>query len=348
MKKNEYNSCLDFIKGIACILVVLIHCRFPGTLGLAIPAISRFCVPFFFMVSGYFCFRPLFASTIPNVSGNVNGGAKWASLWRKIRHVGKITFYASLFYIVYLILRSLFVPIDFSFSINQILDWIIFNSPVIIAGQYWFLFALLYAYIFYGILEKLGLRKFSYLLAAILFVVYICLAQGAHITGTNIYKLFYRNWLVEAFPYFMLGHWIHENQDKIRMSNRMLLTTIVVTTLLCWVERWTMGREFGVNVASIPQVFAIFVYGVKNPMRHKSVMQRLGRDCSMLVYILHPIMWHSFDDVYLYSGASENVIALYIKPLLVVLASIAGALFFNWLVEEHKGTTICCKNILKN
>lgn len=59
MEKKQYNYCLDFIKGIACIFVVFMHCEFPGVIGTAVQAISRFCVPFFFMVSGYFCFRPL-------------------------------------------------------------------------------------------------------------------------------------------------------------------------------------------------------------------------------------------------------------------------------------------------
>ena len=56
VSKREYNYCLDFIKGIACICVVFMHCEFPGVLGTAIQCVSRFCVPFFFMVSGYYCY----------------------------------------------------------------------------------------------------------------------------------------------------------------------------------------------------------------------------------------------------------------------------------------------------
>ena len=59
MAVKQYNYCLDYLKGIACIFVVFMHCEFPDMLGTAVQAISRFCVPFFFMVSGYFCFRPL-------------------------------------------------------------------------------------------------------------------------------------------------------------------------------------------------------------------------------------------------------------------------------------------------
>lgn len=55
--KKQYNYCMDFLKGIACILVVFIHVKFPGDFGQAVQAIARFAVPFFFMVSGYYCYR---------------------------------------------------------------------------------------------------------------------------------------------------------------------------------------------------------------------------------------------------------------------------------------------------
>ena len=88
---KQYNYCLDFIKGIACILVVFMHCEFPGILGTAVQTISRFCVPLFFMVSGYFCF-------------NVSESSK---SWLKIRHVAKITLFASLFYLAFVLLVEL-------------------------------------------------------------------------------------------------------------------------------------------------------------------------------------------------------------------------------------------------
>lgn len=104
--------------------------------------------------------------------------------------------------------------------------------------------------------------------------------------------------------------------------------------LLCWVERWIMGRDFGVNIVTIPQVFALFVYGVENPTRHEGVMQGLGRDCSMLVYILHIAVWYSLNDVYKITGLSSNISALYLKPILVLIISILLALLFNAILSS--------------
>ena len=236
---KQYNYCLDFIKGIACIFVVFMHCEFPGLLGIGVQAISRFCVPFFFMVSGYFCFRP--SAQFPETQTGMpeNGGQNWNLIWKKIIHIGRITLYASLFYLAFQLLRSLFTPVDFGISNKQLFNWAVFNVPRIVAGQYWFLFALLYAYVLYGIFEHLRLRELAYILAALLFVFYISLAQGLHLSGIQVPNMIYRNWLIEAFPYFMLGHWIHENQDKIKITNKILLTITKVSQVMAHLHNLT-------------------------------------------------------------------------------------------------------------
>ncbi len=81
-KKRNYT--LDFVKGIACICVVLMHCEFPGYLGTLVQCVSRFCVPFFFMISGYFCFKK----------------NKSTDYKRKVVHIGIITLCATLFYLI--------------------------------------------------------------------------------------------------------------------------------------------------------------------------------------------------------------------------------------------------------
>lgn len=98
------------------------------------------------------------------------------------------------------------------------------------------------------------------------------------------------------------------------------------------VELWFMGRDFGVNIVTIPQVFALFVYGLKNPQRHKGFIQCLGRDCSMLVYILHPAVWHLLERIYDSSGWNDNMPALYLMPVFVFAISIILAIMFNRLM----------------
>lgn len=79
-KTGGRNSSLDLVKGIACVFVVFMHCEFPGRLGILVQCVARFCVPFFFMVSGYFCYRE-------------EGITDYR---KKIRHIAVITLTASL------------------------------------------------------------------------------------------------------------------------------------------------------------------------------------------------------------------------------------------------------------
>ena len=50
------NKSLDAAKAIAAFLVVFIHISFPGMTGRIIKTLARSAVPFFFMVSGFFCY----------------------------------------------------------------------------------------------------------------------------------------------------------------------------------------------------------------------------------------------------------------------------------------------------
>ena len=50
------NKSIYTLKAIACICVILIHCGLKKNIGITINSISRFAVPFFFIVSGYFSY----------------------------------------------------------------------------------------------------------------------------------------------------------------------------------------------------------------------------------------------------------------------------------------------------
>lgn len=309
---KKYNYCLDFIKGIACILVVFMHCEFPGILGTAVQAVSRFCVPLFFMVSGYFCY---FVSTeSPDIS---------SKMIKKIKHVGKITLFACLAYIAFDIVQYfIFDRSVFTFSKGSLLNLIIFNQPFIVAGQYWFLFALLYDYILFALILKFRIIKYVYIIAFGMIAVYIALAQGAHLLGIHIPNCYYRNFLIEGLCFFVMGNWIHLQQCKLKFTpgggGEGVLTIAVVCSVLCLLERYVMGRDFGVNIMTFPQVFCLFLYAVNNPDKHAGIIQTIGKRYSMFVYIIHPIVWHSMEYVYDSCALSQNTLALYIMPLIVV------------------------------
>lgn len=306
LREKKYNYCFDFIKGIACIFVVLMHCEVPGTAGVVIQSISRFCVPFFFMISGYYSYDTDEKCTL-----------------KKTRRIVVITLGASLLYIFFAIFQS-FMGLQISFHIGKrsLLVWLLFNQPFIIAGQMWFLFALIYVYILYYFIQKFDLKKIAYISIPILIIIYITLAQGMHIAGISVPNYIYRNFLIEGFPFFMLGNLLHKKEETLKKDNKIILCIIALTTIMCIGERTILGRDFGVNIFTFVQVIAIFIYGINNGERYSGLVQRIGKKYSMYVYILHPFIWHTLEMVYSGLSISDNIVAMYIMPLLVIILSL--------------------------
>ena len=283
---HNRNYCIDFLKGIACICVVFMHCEFPGKFGILVQCVSRFCVPFFFMVSGYFSYREEYQFTCSTPQ------------YRKIIHILKITLWASLFYIVVEIVKYFIFANTIDISKSSILDWILFNKTFVIPSQLWFLFALLYVYVLYALVQRFNLYKFAYIFIPILILGYIVLAQGMHLAGKSVPNMIYKNFLFEGFPLFMLGHFLHYKEEKISnyFKNTTLLIMLIIFTLLCVLERFLLGRDFGVNICTFPQVTSLFILGMKNPsLFEHNLLRKLGTNLSMFVYIIHPFVWHTME-----------------------------------------------------
>ena len=322
-ENKEYNYCLDVLKGIACIFVVFMHCEFPGLLGTAVQCVSRFCVPFFFMVSGYYYFH----------DEQWSREEKRSYALRKIRHLGGIILPAVCLYLAFAVVRGGVTAV----SAEQIVGFVLFNQPFIIAGQLWFLFALLYDYLVFAVIDRFDLREKSYYCIPVLMAAYICLAQGAHLAGISVQNMYYRNFLVEGLCFFLLGNWIRSRKDRLNLTNRALLAVIILSTLLCPVERMLMGRDFGVNIVTFPQVTALFLYGLNNPTKGKgSVLGRLGGKLSMLVYIFHPAVWHTLEAVYAKLHWNQRTSMLYLMPVLVVGLTIACAVIYRGVLGVIK------------
>ena len=308
--QKQYNYCLDFIKGIACISVVFLHCEFPGVFGIAVQAISRWCVPFFFMVSGYYCYKDVPLQKYERI--------------RKVSHIFRITLYSALFYILFAIVQNIiWSDVSLVVSVKSLLLFLCCNQMVVIVSQMWFLFALLYVYVvFFAIGSKEAYRKNTIPIAAICLSLYIVLAQGLHIVGYSVPNYVYKNWLIEGLGFFTLGHVIRQYQKKLEFKNSWLLITVVIFSCLSLVERYLLGRDFGVNISSIPQVSAIFLYAVNNPQKGEGGLQQLGKTCSMFVYILHPFVWYSLERVYGALHIESNLVALYLMPIIVLFLTI--------------------------
>lgn len=327
-EESKYNYCMDFIKGIACICVIFMHCEFPGLLGRNVQCVSRFAVPFFFMVAGYYCYRQ---------GENCNKEEKLKRAFKKIKNLGVIIVAAVIIYASYAIVMEGMPEITY----YNIRNFVLFNYLSIIASPMWFLFALLYDHILYAVVDIFNLHKLAYISIPVFAIVYVCLAQIAYLDGLTIEKMFYRNFLIEGFCFFMLGNFIHLYQSRIKINNMLLIITIIICSLLCIAERDFMGRDFGVNIVTFPQVIAMFLYAVKNPKKFKgNLLQRVGTKLSKFIYLLHPAVWYTMEAVYRKAGIYNNITALYIMPIIVLILTMCLSLIVVRFTEMMKKTKL--------
>ena len=325
-EERRYNYCLDFVKGIACILVVLIHCKFPGRVGLSVQAVARFAVPLFFMVSGYYCYR----------------GGQYTNnqvITKKIVKIAKMTFSWYLFYLFFFVVENWLFKAShvFDFSLTHILHVAVFNQPSNVPPHFWFLFALINVYLLFLLVNALKVRKIGYVFSLVMFALLIALQQGASLMGYSITPYYFRNFLIEGFPFFMLGHFLHENKEKCNVSNVLLLIIVGISAVLSIGERFMFKSFIKVFLSTYPLVVCLFVYAINNPYRHRGMIQLLGKNLSMPVYILHWFVMIVVDRMikyYEYEGISY---VQWLRPIAVIgITILLGFLY-------HKLSTIRLK-----
>ncbi len=226
---NIRNQSINLLKFIAMILVILIHCKFPGNFGILVKNFASCAVPMFFMISGYFSFE----TEINRISFRMK---------RLLRDL----IWANLFYLIwdiwyeYEMQRSIVSFLQYVFSVKRALVMLLFNeSPV--RGHLWYLGAILYCYLFFYILLKIK-RKNSVknieppilLIGAIILVIgNICgfyLLQYVGMSDKTAFLL--RNWIFDGLPFYMLGMYIKSREEVIRSISGTIIKLLFIVSLI--------------------------------------------------------------------------------------------------------------------
>lgn len=282
---------LDILKFIAAFCVTCIHMPFYGEFGEIFISISRWAVPIFFMITGFFYHRTL-------EKGKEN---------KQILKIIKLCIWANLLFFTYQIAlviynnENILVWLKETFSLRNVLEFLILNeSPV--AGHLWYLTAILYVLIIMKFINKYNKYKILYLITPILLV--IDLAFGKYsllIFKKEIPYIFVRNFLFVGLPYFTLGIYINnalksEKFKKFSNNKRLLITLIVIFTMTTILER-TILIDLGANairdhyISTTFLAISLFIYflELENSTNNKIVqtIAEIGRKYSTNIYIFH-------------------------------------------------------------
>ncbi len=286
VQKKQYEL-LNALKIIAAFFVVCIHVQFPGMFGRGIVAVARFAVPFFFMVSGFFSFYE-------------NKSVLNEKYKRKISHVA-VLFLSGL--AVYFCFGTAIAVVNGTFTryiaeiftAENIFSFIFFNS-VSVSDFLWFLPALIYVYGVFFLFEKTGKTKKLYILIPVLFLAGVVLREIPEFIG-NVPAVFdksyfCRNWLFVGLPFFMTGHFIRANEEKLtgKFSDLSLIIIMIVSTAES-VAADLLHVQKGVYIGTFFAVTSLFIFALKKEGRVKThKLAFLGAEYSLYVYILHIVV----------------------------------------------------------
>ena len=276
----ERTYSLDFVKGIAALLIVCLHCPNTDSIDSFVHVLGRMAVPMFFIITGYFL--PLMIQ-----KGRLPGHAK------KILGilVGATVLYLLLFVIGHhnQSLSSLFEKIVDWKNLPQRILW--GRLPLsMYAGHLWFLVSILYILVMIGLFVKKYPLKNLYVLIPLLFLAGYVISS---FDVDNSLRGYYQNYIFIGFPYVLLGSYINGKMKGIQLKNRTLIMLIIFFFLIYAFEIF-LYVKLGLPshrehyLAIIPLVSLILIVAAKNPMiGHRSFITVIGRKYSVYIYVVH-------------------------------------------------------------
>ncbi len=329
------NKSLDAAKAVAAFLVVCIHVSFPGQTGQIIKVFARCAVPFFFMISGYFCYYE-----------NRSAAAK---IPLKMKHITKLFVGSVLFYFAWEFLIKTLCGEDVSAWLKGVTDiahlkeFIICNSTSPVRAHLWFLPALLYCYAVDFIIEKWKLRKAAYCCIPVLLAILLWRAEFCRFAGVFYRTMEYRNFLFTGMSFFLAGQMIHENQNKLelRKTERLeykLVAGIMAGCVCCVIEYCLQGTG-EIYTGNCLLIFGLFiwfiVYGKKKTF--PQILAETGRKFAFSVYLLHPAVADIAKKISAFAGIDGNVYYQWMKPILVYVVTLSSVYFVHTVSKTvHK------------
>lgn len=339
-KKVRFDS-IDTLKGFACIAIILIHTYWRGSyvtsdMSGMIKVVVRFAVPLFFCISGFFL----------SSGRELTDG----SITRKIRHVmrlivGAAVFYLAVTYIYYGIVGWGGLKRVAATSLTALnLAKLLLTQDPLYYKHLWFLFALLLCYITMMLYYKPQRRVLFLILGPALIVLYTLIQEFSVFVTHSIvlhdegvkgyYVIFANNFLLRGLPFFLLGVVFREAYlrgliQKFRIPLPVFLIGMAGLSALAVVEykRFDVAQCY---ISNDLQTILLMTFCLQRPQARIPLLQHIGRDLSMYIYITHRAVYMFLDLVAGRLGFDKSLpwtIAYF--PAIMVCSIIVSELYFR-------------------
>ncbi len=282
MQAQGRNHCLDRLKLLAALFVVLIHqgplAGISDEAGAIVRLSGRWAVPFFFLVSGFYLAR----------GGTLQKERVLDSLARTVWLLA----FASLIFIPFVLYRE-----GFAGGINRILGPLFF-----LHGAYfhlWFLGSLALGLTILFACDRLALN--ALLPVASVAVLLGALALGSYsplyVAGGigDLHFAVARQFL--SIPFLYIGSLVARHPAQLRLGRATCLALFGYALQLVeaeWLSRYGADRfEHQLLAGSIPFALGLFGIGLAGAKAGESIFSRWGSRHALGIYVLHPL-WIPF------------------------------------------------------
>lgn len=318
------NSSLNVIKAISALLVVCIHCKFPGYIGGFVSDLGRVAVPIFFLISGYYSYK--------NPEEKIK---------KKIIHILKLMVIANILYFfikiaIFKNLESIYSYVLNLFQINSLIKIVIFNDNPF-RTQLWFFGALLYCYIIYYLILKLKLKiryKSMLKVSLTILLIYIITSIIYFNNQNQEYLYFIRNFIFVGIPFFYIGNFINRTNAITKLNNKKIYFIIILSIIIMLIEINLYESEL--YISTILLATYVFIYCEKNPKKlNNKIIETIGDKYSTYIYVLHPWLKDLLNNLIKTIGGEYNDVILYCKPLILIIMSIAFSMLLYKINKRY-------------
>ncbi|WMC93457.1 acyltransferase family protein [Kineothrix sp. MB12-C1] len=307
---------IDCMRLLMTFFVVFIHSPFGGKAGEVFFCFGKMAVPFFIVISGYFCFSDqteIFKKRIKKQAERIF-----------MLCVGANFLYVYLYLIgnkLGIISVGIYRKVDDTSLVNLLL----YNqSPV--ADHLWFLGSLFYALVLMLVLTKLKFYKNILFFAPVFLSIYLYLSYYG---GGDFIK--YRNVFLVTLPYFMMGCLIRRYKQKIweKIKPGILISAAAAFSVFV-VAEYFMRKNTGVPYLSIEVlIYLVVLVCLYYPnVGSKGIVWWLGSRCTLYIYILHMgVLWFLW---FVYTSFTKA------HPPVVTITAFVLPLLFSVFIEKIK------------
>lgn len=318
---------LDILKYFCALMVICIHIEYSGKSMLE--PLTRFAVPVFFMVTGYFC-------------DTVYQRCKVCAQIKKIAWMIIISNCVYAVWNVLLYMTKGGSPVDYLLGLlhyKRLLPFLLLNdSPM--AEHLWYIGALLYVWIIVLVADRFCWRRHLYLLIPVLLLANWLLGNFSGVILSEPLEIsLSRNFLFSGLPCFLLGSYIRQN--NVRVKSIYCIIIMLLSAILTVLENCLLlgtneanNKDFYFATPFFAVALFLLVLGNEEHFSGKAatLLASIARKTILTVYIVHPLVSAVMVKAVELIGRKVPVVSTiygYVAPLCVMLASTVFALVLS-------------------